>query len=205
MMHAATGDAKWDAMYRAALQERGGEEKLSRLEVCERGMVFHYAKYHSWTSCTCVGALRGLWEMERDDAIKSAFARGLHASADLAFKSLPMAQQFDNADASHFEMDWRASMLPLWKPQQTEQEAQDLAHAQLKEFLKASPRRAKETEFVREPTAAAWIVTLAPDAAILKTRAAEVERVIAHYDYANLHYSTFFWAESAWWQLKDVR
>ncbi len=205
MMHAVTGDAKWDAMYRAALNERGGDEKLSRLEVCERGMVFHYAKYHSWTSCTCVGALRGLWEMEKDEAIKSAYARGLQASADLAFKSLPMAEKFDNADTSHFEMDWRASMLALWKPQQTEQEAQDLAHAQLKEFMKAAPRRGKETEFVREPTSAAWIVTLAPDASILKSRAADVERIIAHYDYSKLYYSTFFWVESAWWRLKDVR
>ncbi len=201
MMHALTGDAKWDAMYRAALAERGGEEKLSRLEVCERGMVFHYAKYHSWTSCTCVGALRALWEMEKDNTVRAAFARGLQASADLAFKSLPMAQLFDNADKSHFEMDWRASMLPLWKPQQTEQEAQDLAHAQLRAFMKVSPRRGKETEFVREPTSAAWIVTLAPDAAILKSRAADVERVIAHYDYSKLYYSTFFWVEAAWWRL----
>jgi hypothetical protein len=205
MMHALTGDAKWDAMYRAALYERGGPEKATRLEACERGMVFHYAKYHSWTSCTCVGALRALWEMEKDEAVRAAFARGLQASADLAFKSLPMAQQFDNADRSHFEMDWRASMLPLWKPQRTETEAQDLAHVQLKEFMKTSPRRGKETEFVREPTSAAWIVTLAPDANILKQRAAAVERVIAHYDYTKLYYCTFFWVESAWWRLRDLK
>ncbi|MEO6786137.1 MAG: hypothetical protein ABI318_08390, partial [Chthoniobacteraceae bacterium] len=130
---------------------------------------------------------------------------GLQASADVAFKNLPMAQQFDNADRSHFEMDWRASMLSLWKPQKTEQEAQDLAHTQVREFMKVSPRRGKETTFVREPTAAAWVVTLAPDADILKKRAAEVERVIAHYDYSKLYYSQFFWVESAWWRLKDVR
>lgn len=205
LMHVLTAEAKWDAVYRTALQERGGAEKLSRLEVCERGMVFHYAKYHSWTSCTCVGAVRALWEMEKDEAVRASYARGLQASADLAFKNLPMAQQFDNADTSHFEMDWRASMLPLWKPQRREQEAQDLAHAQLREYLKVSPRRAKETEFIREPTAAAWIVTLAPDAGILKQRAADVERVIAHYDYAKLRYSQFFWVECAWWRLKDAR
>ena len=204
MMHAVTGDAKWEKLYRAALVERGGKENLSRLEVCERGMVFDYAKYHTWTSCTCVGALRALWEMEKDDTVRAAFARGLQASANLAAKSLPMAEKFDANDASIFNADWRV-MNALWKPQQTEQEAQDLAHAQLREFLKVSPRRGKETEFVREPTAAAWVVTLAPDAAILKQRAADVERVIAHYDYAKLHYSQFFWVESAWWRLKDAR
>lgn len=203
LLHAVTGDATWEQRYRAALVERGGTEKLTRLQTCERGMVFHYARHHSWTSCTCVGAVRALWEMEKDETLRAAFARGLQASANLALKSLPLAAQFDNADQSAFEMDWRV-MNRLWKPQQTEKEAQELAHAQLREFLKVAPRRAKETEFVREPAAAAWVVMLAPDAAVLKQRAADVEGVIARYDYSRLYYSQFFWVEAAWWRLKDV-
>lgn len=201
LMHSLTGDAQWDKRYRAALAETGGPAKLTRLQICERGMVFHYMKYHSWTSCTCVGAVRGLWEMEKDEATRAAYARGLQASADLALKSLPLAAQFNNADTSRFEMNWRV-MNALWKPQQTEKDAQDLAHAQLREFLKVAPRRAKETEFIREPSAAAWVVTLAPDAAVLKQRAPAVERVITHYDYSRLYYSQFFWVEAAWWRLK---
>lgn len=204
LLHAVTGDAKWDKLYRDALMERGGKENRTRLEVCEHGMVFEYAKYHTWTSCTCVGAVRALWEMEKDETIRAAYARGLQASADLAFKSLPMAQKFDNADTSYFEMDWRV-MNKDWKPQQTEQEAQDLAHVQLRNFMKIAPRRGKETAFVREPTAAAWVVTLAPDAAILKQRAADVERVISHYDYSKLYYSQFFWVESAWERLHEIK
>lgn len=203
LLHAVTGDNKWDARYRTALAERGGAEKLTRLEVCARGMSFHYAKYHSWTSCTCVGAVRALWDMEKDTATRAAYARGLQASADLAFKSLPLAAQFDNADTSRFEMDWRV-MNRMWKPQQTETEAQQLAQAQLRDFHKVAPRRAKETEFIREPTTAAWVVTLAPDATVLKQRAAAVERAIAHYDYSLLYYSQFFWVECAWWRLKAV-
>ncbi len=204
LLHTITGDARWDKLYRDALVERGGKENRTRLEVCEHGMVFEYARYHTWTSCTCVGAVRALWEMEKDETIRAAYARGLQASADLAFKSLPMAEKFDNNDTSHFEMNWRV-MNADWKPQQTEQEAQDLAHVQLKNFLKVSPRRAKETEFVREPTAAAWVVTLAHDTVILKQRRAEVERVIAHYDYTKLYYSQFFWVEAAWERLQEVR
>lgn len=199
-LHQVTGDAKWDQLYRTSLTERGGKENLTRLEICQHGMVFEYARYHTWTSCTCVASVRALWEMEKDDTIRAAYAQGLQASADLAFKSLPMAEKFDNADTSHFEMDWRV-MNADWKPQQTEQEAQDLAHLQLKKFHKVAPRRSKETEFVREPTAAAWVVTLAPDTTILKSRAADVERVIAHYDYSKLYYSQFFWADSAWERL----
>ena len=204
MMQQLTGGARWEKMYREALPERGGKDQLTRLEVCERGMVFDYAKYHTWTSCTCVGALRALWEMEKDAAVRAAFARGLQASADLAVKSLPMAEKFEQNDPRTFDPDWRV-MNAFWKPQQTETEAQDLAHLQLREFLKTSPRRGLETEFVREPTAAAWVVTLAPDATLLQRRAPEVERVIAHYDYSKLHYSQFFWVEAAWWRLQDVR
>ena len=203
MLHAVTGEPKWETLYRRSLEERGGPDRANRLEICTRGMVFHYARYHSWTSCSSVGVLRSLWELEQDAAVKAAFGRGLQASADLALKSLPLAARFDHNDPSTFDPDWRM-MNQFWTPQQTEQDAQNLAHQQLKKFLKVSPRRAKETEFVREPTAAAWVVTLAPDAAVLQQRAAEVERVIAHYDYSRLYYSQFFWVESAWWRLQDV-
>lgn len=204
MMHAITGDEKWNARYREALQQRGGKDNVSKLELCERGMVFDYAKTHNWTSCTAVSAIRGLWELEKDPALKAAFAMGLKASASLAAESLPLAAQFDRGDRSTFNLDWRASMLPLWKPQRTEQEAQDLALLQLREFLKASPRRAKETAFIREPTSAAWIVTLCPDATVVRRHAPEIERIVAHFDYSKLYYCTFFWVESAWWRLKDL-
>jgi hypothetical protein len=68
--------------------------------------------------------------------------------------------------------------------------------------MKQAPRRGKETAFVREPTAAAWIVTLCPDGAVLKMHSVEVEKVIAHYDYSKLYYSQFFWVEMAWERLK---
>jgi len=203
LLHSVTGDERWNALYLKALHDRGGPEMRSRLEICEVGMVFHYAKYHSWTSCTCVGAVRALWEMEKDETIKAAYARGLENSANLALKSLPMAAKFDHNDPARFEMDWR-TMNTIWRPQQTAKEAQDLAHEQIRMFAKISPRRNKETDGVREPTSAAWVVTLAPDAAVLKSRAAEVEKVIAHYDYTKLYYSQFFWVEAAWWRLKGL-
>ncbi len=204
MMHALTGDAKWDAIYREALAKRGGKGKLTGLEMCERGMFFETAFHHTWTDCCSVGALRALWDMEQDETLRAAFARGLQASADVAFQYLPLAQQFDLHDRSVFEPDWRKCMMPLWKPQQTEKEAQDIAHMQLIALGKQSPRRSLECTLVREPASAAWIVTLAPDPVILKQRAAEVERVIAHYDYKQLHCCSFFWVESAWWRLRSV-
>jgi hypothetical protein len=203
MLHRVTGDEKWRTMYEAELSKRGGEKKLSKREICAGGMVFWYSKHHNWTSCAAVGGLRGLWELETDAAIKADFAQGLVASAKLAAEWLSLAQQFDNADTSYFEMDWRV-MNKDWKPQQTEQEAQDLAQVQLKNFMKLAPRRGKETAFIREPSAAAWIVTLTTDQAQFKQLTPVVESVIAHYDYAKLYYSQFFWVEMAWERLRAI-
>jgi hypothetical protein len=204
MLHIVTGDAIWQTMYLAELEKRGGEKSLSKREICAGGMVFWYSKRHNWTSCAAVGALRGLWELENDAALKAVYAQGLVASAKLASESLSLAQQFDNADTSPFEMDWRV-MNREWKPQMTEKEAQELAIAQLKNFMKLAPRRGKETAFIREPTAAAWIVTLCPYEVVLKAHAPAVEKVIAHYDYSKLYYSQFFWVEMAWERLKVRR
>ncbi len=201
LLHAVSGEAKWRELYQVELQARGGDKNLSKREICAGGMVFWYSPRHNWTSCAAVGALRGLWELETDAALKADYARGLAASARLAAETLPLALEFDNADTSRFEMNWRV-MNAEWRPQTTEQEAQALAQGQLKNFLKVAPRRGKETAFVREPAAAAWIVTLCPDPDVVAPHRAAVERVIAHYDYAKLYYSQFFWVEAAWERLQ---
>ena len=205
MMYAITGGHKWDEVYHKALAEKGGTDNLSRREICERGMVFWYSKNHNWTSSGSVGALRVLWELEQDEATRAAFARGLKASAELAAKSLSLAAEFNRNESSAFDTDWRTPMMPLWKPQKTELEAQELAILQLKAFTKISPGRNGEAAFVREPTAAAWIVTLAPDPQTIRPHISAIERVLTHYDYQRLYYSTFFWIESAWWRLAAER
>lgn len=201
LLHAVSGDASWDAKYRAELIRIDGEEKRSKLEIARGGMKFFYARTHNWTSCAGVACLRALWEMEDDPATKAAYADGLAASARLAAESLSLHESFTTADGSVFETDWRTSMLPLWKPQQTEQEAVDLAHAQLKAFLKVSPRRQIETAHVREPTSAAWIISLCPEQDLVESHREAIGALIAAYDYRELYYSTFFWVECAWWRL----
>jgi len=204
MLHRVSGDPKWREAYLAELEKQGGEKNLSKRELCAGGMVFWYSKRHNWTSCATVGGLRGLWELEGDAALKADYAKGLVASAKLAAESLSLAQKFDNADTSHFEMNWRV-MNADWKPQKTEHESQALAQQQIRNFSKLAPRRGKETALVREPTAAAWIVTLCPDETVLAQQAPEVEKVIAHYDYTKLYYSQFFWVDAAWERLLQTR
>jgi len=196
LMHAVTGDTAWEATYRHTLAARN-VDGVSHLDICEKGMEFSYAKTHNWTSCTAVAAIRGLWEMEEDPTVKAALVRGLTASATLAAESLAEHEHFDASDPRTFDTDWRRAMMPLWKPQTTEQEAQALAEQQLRAFMKLSPRRHLETAFVREPTAAAWIVSLCPDRDVVARHAAAIRGMGARYDYSRLYYSTFFWLEAA--------
>lgn len=206
MMHQVTGAEKWDAYYREYLHKSGGkkEEKMTRLEWCEHGMRFEGGHLHSWTACNGVCAVRGLWEMETDEALRARYLTGLRQSAGTAMASLKIADEWDNADTSYFEHDWRV-MNKLWKPQQTEQEAQELAQAQLRLINAAAPRRRLETKVVREPCFAAWVVTLAPENDLLLQRAAAVEKVISAFDFTKLIYSQFFPVEMAWWRLQAAR
>ena len=142
--------------------------------------------------------MRGLLEMEQEPGLKAGYARGLRASADLAAESLAEAFRFERADESVFSQDWRTPMMPLWQPQTTEQQAQEMAIKQLSAFTKTAPRRQKETAWIREPVSAAWIVTLCPDEEYVRTRKDEILRMASHFDYAKLYYCTFFWIEAAW-------
>ena len=204
LMARVTGEASWEERYRAELDLAGGDPALTKRQYAAGGMKYYYAPTHAWTSCVAVGALRCLWEMEEEPALKADYANGLRASAVLAAECLPLAEKFDHANPSIFSLDWRAAMLPLWKPQTTEQEAVDLAIAQLKAFGKISPRRHSEANFIREPSAAAWIVSLCPDKEVVKTHLPAIERLLRRYDYANLYYSTFFWVESVWWRVREM-
>jgi hypothetical protein len=204
LMFLLTGEESWQTTYLAEGKVVDPESGLTKLEICGRGMKYFYAKTHTWTSCVAVAALRALWEIEDDTALKTIYADGLRASAILAAESLPLAEKFDHKDGKTFSQDWRQAMMPLWRPQANEEEAVELALEQVRAFGKLSPRRQTECDFIREPASAAWIVTLCPDPEIVKPHLAAMEMVMTRYDYADLYYCTYFWVESAWWRLKNA-
>jgi hypothetical protein len=200
--HQLTSDARWDELYRKALSETGGEAGLSRLAICEKGMVFHSTKWReSWTGASSVIALRGLWEMETDPALREAFARGLAASARLAAEGMPLCQKFDNDAQQTFLHDWRV-LNEWWQPQHSEAEAVAVAERQSKELGRLSPRRYPELAHVREPIFAAWVVTLCPDRALVESHRQAILEALGHYRYERLNYSQFFPAEAAWYRLQ---
>ncbi|MBI5821992.1 MAG: hypothetical protein HZA88_23710 [Verrucomicrobia bacterium] len=202
-MHEFTGEPRWHQRYLDAANEKMGKGRRSRLEICQTGMVFDAAqgRRHSWTGSEGVICLRALWEMEKDPALRNAYAEGLRASAELAAKSLPLCREFDVNGKEHFEHDWRV-MNAAWKPQHSEAEAVEVANAGLRVQGRASPRMHLEKEYVREPCFAAWVVTLCPDDGFVSRHRDEILDVITHYRYDRVYLSQFFPVESAWYRLE---
>lgn len=201
-----TGDGRWQNTYRQLLDERNpkhADGQPDRRALCRRGMVHHDPKQgprHTWTAGAGVIALRGLWELERDEALRAVYAEGLHASVELAAESLPLARQFDNDDQRTFLLDWR-KLNTIWRPQASVAESHKLAEEQLAMLDRLSPRREYECQYVREPLYAAWTVTLSHDPAQLRRYAPAVLAAIEHYRYDRLYLSQFFPAENAYYRL----
>ena len=203
--HQLSGDERWHGRYIGATTAPGGEGVPTRLETCRTGLVFDPGQgpRHSWTGSAGVVCLRGLWEMEKDPALREAYAQGLRSSAELSAKSLPLCTKFDINTAGKFEHNWRL-MNEAWKPQTSEAETVAVANAGLRVQHRVSPRLHQEKDYVREPCFAAWVVSLCPDKAYVDTQRAAIFEVICHYPYEKLYLSQFFPVESAWWRLKAL-
>jgi hypothetical protein len=202
-MHRFTGDARWQQLYLEAANEKVGRGQRTRIEICRKGFEFDPGQgaRNSWTGSVSVSALRGLWELEEDAALREQYAEGLRASAALSATSLGLCEKFDVNGTEVFNPDWRV-MNEAWKPQHSEEEAVAVANAGLRVQSRASPRLHLEKDFMREPCFAAWVVTLCPDAAFVAQHRDAILKTIAHYRPEKLHLSQFFPLESAWYRLK---
>ncbi len=204
-MHQLTGDAAWEERYLAALREDPKRDGNTRLQLCERGMVFEKKNgakpaRATWTGSSAAVALRGLWEMERDETVRAAFASGLRATAGVAAEGMKQRLEFDPNAQLAYEADWR-TLNALWKPQKTADEAQTLAQEQLAEINRLSPARRAELRSAREAMFAAWVVTLCPDRAVVRRHEPEILATIAHFRANRMRFVSFFPLECAWWRL----
>jgi hypothetical protein len=207
-MHQLTKDGAWEKRYREALREEPGKGGETRRQVCERGMVFERkgeAKPNraTWTGSCAAVALRALWEMERDETLRAAFARGLRATAEVAAEGMAQRSDFDPNAKLAYEADWR-KLNALWKPQQTEEEAQQLAQLQLAEINRLSLARRAELRSAREAMFAAWVTTLCPEREVVKKHEPEILASIAHFRADRLRFVSFFPLECAWWRLQTL-
>lgn len=205
-MHQLTGDAVWDERYHAALHEVPKKGGLTRQQACVRGMVFEKkgeAKPHraTWTGSPAAVCLRGLWEMEKDEALRAAYAKGLRATAAMAVEGMSYREKFAQDNSTLFDNDWR-KLNEYWRPQQTENDATEVAAIQLSAANKLSPRRRAELAYAREAVFAAWVITLCPDREVMKQHEPEILATLAHFQADKLHFVSFFPIECTWWRLR---
>ncbi len=195
-----TKDEYWNKLYQRMLYEKGGNPKLSRLEVATKGFASNAVVGSWWVRAVTIGCQRLLWEIETDSIIKSGYGQGLELTANSAFNFVGMGFKLKRNDTSVFDINWR-KLNELWKPQLTENESQDLA---VKQFtLIVDTRRGREDHAVRQACFAAWVVSLAPNKMTFKRRIPDLKMLIEQFDYTNIYHSWFFPLEATGWRVYD--
>ena len=198
-----TGDAVWLERYRQALAAKPAKSAETRQEICALGcprdlpFIPQIDKGKFWIYVGSQAGLAWLASVEVDPVVKAAYRQGLVVNAQYALPAVETHAQFDNANQGVFgSADWR-SVYTTWFPQPTQVEAERLA--KIVDTKKRGPRKGYESSSMRNPLAAAAIVALSGDPA---GRPA-VLKAVSHYDYAKLNMAEFFFAECAYYALRE--
>ncbi len=195
-----TKDEYWRNLYLKSLSERGGPQRLSRLQVTANGFASNAVVGSWWVRAVTIGCLHSLWELESDSTLKDAYRQGLELTANSAYNFVGMGYKLKQNDTSTFNVDWRY-LNDLWRPQATENESQAVAIAQI--HLINQPRRIREDHAVRQASFAAWIVSLAPNENTLKRRLPDLKLLLDQFKYSGLYHVWFFPLEAVGWRIMD--
>jgi hypothetical protein len=196
-----TGNEKWKKLYDSMINEKPQHSNKTRLEILAGGISYKPPNaYNSfWTSSMDQAALKGLFELEKNDEIRVQFKKGLDANARKAAKHIIRYKEFDNNNNLKFNPDWRI-LNKLWKPQKTMDEALELAEEQLELWDEISPRKSYELMSMMEPLNACWIVILSGNPDIINPVKEDIRNALTHYDWSKMSYSTFFIAECVYYE-----
>ena len=199
--HEITRDPVWLDRYRKAITEKPSPGSMTRAEICAEGYphdreaIKNIDGHGLWIYVGSQASLAKLMVMEPDESLRAKYRAGLAINAKNALVSIEAHAGFDNQDTQVFgHADWRKGY-PKWFPQHTQADALKLA--EMGDKVALGKRKSYESRYMRNPLAAATIITLAADEA---GRTA-VERAIRHYDYAKINMSVFFFAECAYYAL----
>lgn len=208
-LHQLTGKAEWLGRYRTRLNEMPRGAKKTRLEICAEGVKYvapgeppQYPESPPiWTSASSQAALRALFEMEDDPAVRAKIQHGLDANAASAAPFVSRSREYDNANRLAFDINWR-TLNESWTPQREIGEAVELATRQYRIWNRQSPRRVAEADLMRDPLFAAWIVALSGNADLIDRTRDDIRAALVHYQWDRLHTCLFFMAECVYWQLE---
>ncbi len=203
-----TGRGYWLDRYEEALAGKPEASERTRLEISAGGVAYvapgepprYPESPNLWTSAASQAALRALWEMERRPEVRARFRAGLDTNARSAARFIAGHRTYDNANGEIFDVDWR-KLNASWRPQANIAEAVKLASAEYRVWKTISPRKVTESEKMRDPLFAAWVVVLAGNDEITQAAAREVHAALTHFRWERLYTSFFFMAECVYWQL----
>jgi hypothetical protein len=207
-LYRLTKKQRWLSLYRERRDEKPNGSPRSRLEICARGVEYAApttpARYPDhpplWTSASSQGALRCLLEMDPDGSAHAFYRSGLHANAVRAAAYVSRFRLYDNDTKLAFRHDWRF-LNELWRPQESIQEGVKVATVQVREWHKQSPRKVYESDNVRDPLFAAWIVALSGDRDLIAKSQQEIREALCHYQWDRMHTAHFFMAECVYYCL----
>lgn len=204
-----TGRTRWAEAYQMALNGIPHGSEKTRRTICRGGVSYvapgepprYPESPNLWTSTSSQAALRALWEMESDPLVRADFQTGLDANAASAARFVAGFKRYDNDNALVFDIRWRA-LTESWQPQPLIAEAVKLGTLQYRAWKKISPRKVAESEQMRDPLFAAWIVALSGNASIIRSVNGDIDGALRHFRWETLYTSFFFMAECVHWQLQ---
>jgi hypothetical protein len=199
--HEITGDAIWLERYHKARAERPAPATQTRAEICaagyphDREAIANIDTAQLWIYVGSQYSLSQLIAMEKDETLRALYRTGLTVNATNALPAIKAHETFDNADTKVFgNANWRA-VYSTWFPQPTQEDAAKLA--KIANIPKRGQRKHYESSLMRNPLAAAAIVSLLGDG----TNRELIEHALRHYDYSKLNMAEFFFAECAYYAL----
>ena len=204
-----TGEDRWLKAYQSGLREIPNGSEKTRLQICAGGVQYvapgqpprYPESPNLWTSTSSQAALRALLEMERDAQVRAEFQRGLDANAASAARFIAGHSKYDNDNTQVFNSHWRA-LNEAWKPQGVIGEAVELGTLEYRLWRKQSPRKVAESEQMRDPLFAAWIVALSGNNQLIAGARDDIHGALTHFRWERLYTSFFFMAECVHWQLE---
>lgn len=190
-----TGNPHW-----GELKKRLSEEKFSdgstRLDAIAKGPGTMMSEWHCWWLVNDQYAVRRLFEIERDPAVRKRLETALKDAAKAARPLVAFYKKFNPEKSLTFSADWHRMMASGPQLQRNWKEFEKLYLAQLSQWRKVSPAVDAEKRSLLPAYSAAWIIVLSGDEEQIEAIRPDLRRMLELPDYAKLYYATFFYAEN---------
>lgn len=193
IMYEVTKDEHWKELHYRYLNEpdRKGVRRRDRIAA---GMD-DLAPWSAWFNSNAQYAVRELYRLETDPALRELYRKSLRINAEKAVPLLPLHRKYDTAATYAFTPDWHR-MMPPWREQENERDAQTLALEQIGVWDRACPAIAVEKASLKPAICAGYIIVLSEQPELIEQHWPQIEEAILRFNYDKLHYSAFFYVEN---------